>query len=177
VIPLPQTLVSVAMHHRFELFRSAFNHARRQNRITLTQLSDAAEPFLTDGTPNISPLRDALAQLNVAPTLSLSDWSDQFADWCETQGLPRPQLEYRIIDATGCLIAQVDLCWPEFKLVIELDSWAWHHDRDAFETDRTRYTRLAAHGWTVLTITWRRWKDDPDALAHDIRTAIAARQP
>ncbi len=61
--------------------------------------------------------------------------------------------------------------------MIELDSWAWHHDRDAFESDRTRYTRLAAHGWTVLSITWRRWKDEPDALAHDIQTAIAARQP
>ncbi|NNE97259.1 MAG: hypothetical protein HKN24_14660, partial [Acidimicrobiales bacterium] len=112
VIPLPETLVSVAMHHHFEQFRSAFNHARRHNRITLTQLTDVAEPFLSAPVPNCSNLRDALAQLTAAPTLSLSDWSDQFADWCERQGLPRPQLEYRIIDADGCLVAQVDLCWP-----------------------------------------------------------------
>ncbi|MBT8242037.1 MAG: DUF559 domain-containing protein [Acidimicrobiia bacterium] len=177
VIPLPQTLVSLAMHHRFELFRSAFNQGRRQNRITLNQLSDAAQPFLIDGVSRSSYLRDALAHLTAAPTLSLSDWSDRFADWCEQQRLPRPQLEYRIIGATGCLVAQVDLCWPEHRMVIELDSWAWHHDRDAFESDRTRYTRLAAHGWTVLTITWRRWKDEPDAVANDIRTAIAARRP
>ena len=90
VIPLPQTLVSLAMHHRFELFRSAFNHARRHNRITLPQMSEAAEPFLASRTPNCAPLRNALAQLTAAPTLSLSDWSDHFADWCEHQRLLAP---------------------------------------------------------------------------------------
>ncbi len=113
MLPLAETLLSVAMHHSFERFRAVFNHARRQRQITLSQLTRAAEPFLGNGRRHRRQLKRALDHLTEQPTLSLSDWSDEFADWCEHRGLPRPELEFRITDANGVFIARVDLCWPE----------------------------------------------------------------
>jgi very-short-patch-repair endonuclease len=31
---------------------------------------------------------------------------------------------------------QVDAAWPNERLVVELDGWAYHHDRGAFQEDR-----------------------------------------
>ncbi len=52
------------------------------------------------------------------------------------------------------LIGIVDLAFPAFRLVIELDGRAWHVDRDRFQRDRSRQNRLVAAGWTVLRFTW-----------------------
>jgi len=41
------------------------------------------------------------------------------------------------------------------KLVIELDGWNYHKDRDQFEEDRRRDTRLAVLGYRVLRFTYR----------------------
>ena len=55
-------------------------------------------------------------------------------------GLPVPLTNKMLY---GC---QVDAVWPEYKLVVEVDSWRFHGDRDAFETDRARDAILVAHG-------------------------------
>lgn len=122
VLPIAETLLSVAMHHPFEKFRAVVNQARRQRQITLSQLTRAAAPFVGDGRRQRRQLERALDGLTEQPTLSRSEWSDEFADWCEQRGLPCPELEFRITDAIGVFIAQVDLCWPDHGLVVELDS-------------------------------------------------------
>ncbi len=175
-LPLAETLISIAMHHRFDVFRSATNEARRSHHLTIPRLTTAAEPFLKGGVRHSRQLRSALDLLTETPSLSLSEWSDTFADWCVEQGLPRPVLEHRIHAGDGAFIAQVDLCWPDLGIAIELDSWAWHHSRASFESDRARYSRLSAEGWLVITVTWKRWRDQPDAIAAELRQAIATRR-
>jgi very-short-patch-repair endonuclease len=74
---------------------------------------------------------------------------------------------------------EVDVLWPEAKLVVELDGRAYHTGENAFERDRDRDARLAALHHEVIRVTWRRWQDHPraelDRLADVIRvrTAIA----
>lgn len=56
------------------------------------------------------------------------------------------------------------------RLVIELDGWRYHRDRDSFEEDRRRDARLAVLGYRVLRFTYRqlmrKWQV--------VRTTIAA---
>ncbi len=92
-------------------------------------------------------------------------------------GFPPPALEYRILDRAGALIAQVDLCWPDLGVVVELDSWAWHHDRTSFDRDRTCYRRLTAAGWKVLAITWTQWTNDRTGIARDLAAALGLPNP
>jgi very-short-patch-repair endonuclease len=48
---------------------------------------------------------------------------------------------------------EVDALWREARLAVELDGWAYHHHRDAFERDRVKANALAAAGVTVLRFT------------------------
>jgi very-short-patch-repair endonuclease len=50
---------------------------------------------------------------------------------------------------------EVDLHWPELKLVAELDGYEFHHPRRAFETDRERDIVLAANGHRTVRVTNR----------------------
>jgi very-short-patch-repair endonuclease len=50
---------------------------------------------------------------------------------------------------------EVDLYWPELKLVAELDGYAYHDHRRAFETDRERDIVLAASGHRTVRVTHR----------------------
>ena len=57
--------------------------------------------------------------------------------------------------------------WPERRLIIELDGWAYHRTRAQFEEDRRRDRHLAAKGWRVIRVTWRDL-DEPGRLAAEL---------
>jgi very-short-patch-repair endonuclease len=49
---------------------------------------------------------------------------------------------------------EVDFCWPERRLIVETDGWAYHGTRAAFSRDRRRSAVLSLHGWTVVRFTY-----------------------
>ncbi len=61
-----------------------------------------------------------------------SGWEDEFPAFCKQFGLPRPR-----VNTIVCGF-EVDAYFEAEKLIVELDSYEFHHDRDAFETDRDR---------------------------------------
>jgi very-short-patch-repair endonuclease len=67
----------------------------------------------------------------------------------------------------------VDFFWDEAKLVVEFDSWEFHHSRAAFENDRRRDADLQLAGYVVLRITWRRLVGEPEAVVAQIAAALA----
>jgi very-short-patch-repair endonuclease len=67
---------------------------------------------------------------------------------------------------------EVDALWEGQKLIVELDSYAWHSDRAAFEQDRVRDATLQLEGYLVLRITWRRRKYETAAVVEMIRRAL-----
>ena len=69
----------------------------------------------------------------------------------------------------GC---EVDCAWPAAGLVVEVDGWAHHRDRSAFERDRERDLRLQLAGQRVVRITHRRLAADPDRLEREILTLL-----
>ncbi|MGD9620012.1 MAG: hypothetical protein AB7G47_06940 [Mycolicibacterium sp.] len=66
-------------------------------------------------------------------------------------GLPKPELQYEIIDRFGKLW-RADFAWPRAGLVAEYDSMDWHANPQAWKRDRIKQSRLADCGWTVLQI-------------------------
>jgi very-short-patch-repair endonuclease len=48
---------------------------------------------------------------------------------------------------------EVDLHWPEQRLIAELDGYEFHGHQRAFETDRERDLILATHGWQTVRLT------------------------
>ena len=66
----------------------------------------------------------------------------------------------------------VDALWPAQRLIVELDSWEFHRQRRAFETDRARDAALLTAGYRVVRITWRRLEDDPAGVAALVLTLL-----
>jgi very-short-patch-repair endonuclease len=67
---------------------------------------------------------------------------------------------------------EVDAAWRRQRLIVELDGYAFHGTRAAFERDRARDRRLAAKGWRVLRVTWRDVEHRKEELAADLRALL-----
>jgi very-short-patch-repair endonuclease len=66
-------------------------------------------------------------------------------------GLPAPTAQHRV--QIGGRRYRVDLCYPDVRLAIEIDSWAYHQWRSAFDGDRARRNDLTLNGFHVLQVT------------------------
>ncbi len=104
--------------------------------------------------------------------MPLSDWSRMVAELLGDARLPRPVFEYRIVDRSGSLVAQVDLAYPAERLAIELDSVRWHFNLESFVADPRRRNQLSVAGWTVLTFTWDDYAKRPEALCATVARAL-----
>ena len=86
----------------------------------------------------------------VAPTRSRFERTFRAA--LRSAGLPTPIAGHPIGPYTA------DFAWPDEQVVVETDGYQFHGHRIAFEDDRARDAYLAARGWIVVRITWRRLK-------------------
>ena len=67
------------------------------------------------------------------------------------------------------------MVWQNERLVVELDGYAFHGTRAAFERDRIRDTALQVAGYRVLRISDRRLVDAPEAVAQTVRLLLNPR--
>lgn len=67
----------------------------------------------------------------------------------------------------------IDVAFPEAKVAIEVDGWAWHVDADRFRNDRRKGNALVQGGWTVLRFTWHDLTRRPVGCVAEIRAALA----
>ena len=67
---------------------------------------------------------------------------------------------------------EVDLHWPDHGLVAELDGYAYHAHRRAFETDRERDIVLAAAGWRTVRVTDHQLKTTRPETAERFRALV-----
>jgi very-short-patch-repair endonuclease len=84
-----------------------------------------------------------------------SEFEDRFLAFCEDHGLPRPRTNVRI---AGHL---VDAVFDAERVIVELDGYEFHGDRDSFETDRDRDADTLATGHATVRITWMRMTKRP----------------
>ena len=83
--------------------------------------------------------------------------------------LPQPLIDTRV---NGF---EVDALWPAQRLIVELDGWDFHADRQSFIDDRERDAVHADHGYAVVRITWERLDQTPRREAERLRRILAAR--
>jgi very-short-patch-repair endonuclease len=70
---------------------------------------------------------------------------------------------------------KIDVAFPELKIALETDGWAFHSDPEAFRRDRQRQNYLILQGWQVLRFTWLDLVEYPERVISAIRSAILAR--
>jgi hypothetical protein len=112
-------------------------------------------------------LRHILATARLGATITRSELENRFLAFFDDAVLPRPNVN-TLIEGV-----EVDFAWPDHRLIAELDGFAFHATRRAFEHDRARDRRLQARGWRVIRITWRQLHDEPEQLAAELATLLS----
>jgi very-short-patch-repair endonuclease len=94
----------------------------------------------------------------VEPAITRSEAERRLLMLIRAAKLPTPR--------TNTVVAgwEVDALWPARRLVVEVDGYAYHGNRAAFERDRRRDAALTTAGYRVVRITWRQIVDEPHAL-------------
>lgn len=69
----------------------------------------------------------------------------------------------------------VDLLFARERVVVEVDGWAAHGTREAFEADRRRQNALVTAGYLVLRFTWRDLTEREADVVREIRRALDRR--
>jgi very-short-patch-repair endonuclease len=121
----------------------------------------------------IAVLRRLLADPNepgAGPARTRSVYERKLLQLIAEAELPRPVTN---VPVEGHV---VDMFWPAQRLVVEFDGFAYHSDRQAFETDRLRDQDLVAAGYRVIRITARQLDHAPFAVIARLAQAVAARE-
>ena len=94
-------------------------------------------------------------------------------------GMPQPQLNCRIEippalqRALGKSYLVVDMVWPEWMIVLEYDSYAFHSQPVQVDGDHTRNEGLRDLGWMVRSVTAGMLTND--AILRELTTKVATR--
>jgi very-short-patch-repair endonuclease len=114
-------------------------------------------------------LRAVLEDWRLAPSSVLlrSELEARLLPLIAARGLPAPLCNREQMVAGRRM--ELDLFWPEHRLVVEGDGRAVHDTAVAFERDRRRDRDLTRAGYRVIRVTWRQLEREPD----EIVTAIA----
>ena len=84
--------------------------------------------------------------------------------------MPVPQF---VVTAAGRWLGQVDLAWPEHRVIVEYEG-PHHFDELQIRKDDRRYARFVAAGWRVIRLSAIDLRDMDAVIA---RIAAAVGQP
>ena len=107
-----------------------------------------------------------------SPALTRSEAERRFLHLLRAAGIPPTDTNVRL----GAY--EVDFLWRSERLVVEVDGYAYHSTRAAFERDRRRDADLQALGYRVLRVTWRQLVEEREAVIACVaqaRAHVAAR--
>jgi very-short-patch-repair endonuclease len=128
--------------------RAAIRRGLGMGRVTPRQIGLALERY--PSRPGARAVREAF-KLGVAPTKS--DRESDVLDVVLAGGLVHPEVNKPLVLGGRRIIP--DFRWPAQRLMLEVDSTAWHENPVARADDRERQALLEAHGETVLRVHWR----------------------
>jgi len=168
VTTVARTLVDLSTILPAERVAKLLRETDRRGRLDAPALRQTLERTSGRGGPGPRALRAALAEHGrLAKSPTLSELEDCFLALLDAHDLPRP-LTNHLIEGM-----KVDAAWPRERLVVELDSWAFHADRGAFQEDRERDVRLARAGFTAVRFTHTHVTGRPAWVAETVRDLLA----
>ena len=166
VTSVARTLLDLAEVVDRQRLEGAWEEADRLGLLELVAVERVCER--AHGRRALKPIRQ-LAEEARAPTYTRSPLENRFIEFYRSHlaDLPEPHTNVSILDH------EVDAYWPKHRLVVEMDSWEFHHHRAAFERDRARDATMQAAAYRVIRLTHRRLEREPAAIASQLRALLA----
>jgi very-short-patch-repair endonuclease len=160
-----RALIDFAAQASTSELAGAFGDARAKRLLTDAALT-AALKRAPRNHPGAAVVR---AMLKEGATYDRSKAERLMRRLCRQAELPQPLVNIML---HGHL---VDFLWPDKKLIVEVDGYLTHGNRQAFENDRRRDQTHVAAGYVVVRITWSQLQNEPLAVVAAIAQALARR--
>jgi predicted transcriptional regulator of viral defense system len=168
VTTVARTLVDLAGVVPSEHVAKALREAEHLRVVDAAELELAMRRMRTRRGHGHATLRAVLDEHRRRGTqLTRSPLEDRFLALLDDHGVPRPRTN---VDVGG---VEVDAHWPAQRLVVELDGWARHRDRRAFQRDRMKGNALTQNGYRLLRFTHDDVVRRPGATAAQIHALLA----
>jgi very-short-patch-repair endonuclease len=153
VTTVERTLLDVAASGRSGDLAKALERAEELRLLDLRKLRAQIER--SRGQRGVARLRAAGdAQEPEDPRLIRSKLEKGVLRLIKQHRLPQPKVNVWLFEW------EVDLHWPERKIVIELDGWQSHRTKAARDRDYDRDLGLALKGYATHRISWDQYCDD-----------------
>jgi very-short-patch-repair endonuclease len=163
-----RTVLDLAARLTESRLESLLNEVERRELTDYPALDALARAH--PGCRGAAKLRRTLATYYAGTDLTRSDLEILFRELCRDHGLPEPRVNQRIAGK------EVDFLFPDYRLIVETDSWRYHKTRRSFEDDRARDVLTLQAGYRTLRFTDRRLEREPRAVAAAIATVLADRR-
>jgi very-short-patch-repair endonuclease len=86
-------------------------------------------------------------------------------------GLPMPVPQFRVRDEHGEVILRADFAFVDDWLLMPIDGYSVHSDREAWYEDRRKRNAVVVLGWGIFSITYDDLRNRPDELLASLRIA------
>jgi very-short-patch-repair endonuclease len=172
VTSVPRTIFDLAATVEVDVIAAMLRESEHLNLWDRLSLPDLVERY--PGRRGVKKVRLALTRITEEPSgRKRSRLEERFAPFVRRYRLPMPRFNDWIL--LGAKRYQVDCHWAGTGQIVELDGWEGHGTKSAFRDDRERDRRLRVAGYSVTRLTWNQLRDEPEAIAADLRVLLAAR--
>jgi very-short-patch-repair endonuclease len=166
ITTVARTLVDLAAVLDLDALSAAFHEAGHRYRTTPRHIA-----AVLDGRRSPPGARNLRLVTGREAAVLLSRLEKAFIALLKKHGLPLPRTNVRVGPH------RVDLHWPELNLTIELDSYAFHNSRRAWERDRDRERAARARGEEHQRLTWYDVVEDPEPTVRWLRRRLTQPAP
>lgn len=146
-----RTLIDLAGRRDWRVER-ALDRAIGKNLTSIPNMWLLLEREWMRGRRGVRVMRDLLALRTPQGAPTDSELEVRMLRILRRCGFPAPQQQYPI--QLGDQLVHADFAFPEIRLAIETDGYAFHMDGRSFELDRRRDNDLRSTGWDVRRFTW-----------------------
>jgi very-short-patch-repair endonuclease len=150
-----RTLLDLATQAPQRDLDRAVNEARVTKLVSDTSLTEQFSRY-----PHHRGTRALTRALLHEPAFTRREAERRLLELIRAARLPEPQTNTHV---NGY---EVDMFWPDQRLIVEIDSYAFHSSRAAFERDRRRDALHQTAGYRTLRVTWRQ-------IAHETTELVA----
>jgi hypothetical protein len=158
-----RTLLDLAAQLPRRALERALDEAAKRELFDLTALTALISAHGNEH--GAGALTRALSRHHPGTTATKSTLEELMLAICDAHDLARPLVN------TWVEGLEVDFHWPAHRLVVEADSYRYHHTRTAFDRDRERDAILARAGYRTLRFSDRQIAEEPGAVAATIRSS------
>jgi hypothetical protein len=165
-----RTLVDLSAVTPAPTLEKAVDGALREGLVTVASLRACFDALAGRGRRRVAHFRPILDAREPGYSPGDSDLEVRVQRWLTAAGLPPPAAQFPVL--VGDRRYRIDLAYPDQRIAIELDGWAAHGTRLAFDHDRVRGNELELSGWVLLRFTSSSSRVD---VVQTVQTALTTR--